>query len=253
MPDPTTQEPAFCLVLHDVAPSTWKSYNDFITAIDALNNIPLTLLVVPDYHREGTLDHFPSFISEINRRLEKGDEVVLHGYYHDDPGPVGPSPKEWFMRRIFTHEGEFYRLTESEARHRLKLGTELFANLGWPVKGFVPPAWLLGEQARQALKHYPFSYISNIHGLEQLQPKHKHIAVPTLVWSSRSTWRRKLSRIWNDQLLKRHDNAPLIRLGLHPIDMQTDSVKDYWLEIVNRLSGVRRPVTKSAWLEKFAV
>ena len=46
-----TAEPALCVVLHDVAPQTWHLYQPFVTLADGLG-IPLTLLVVPDYHHE---------------------------------------------------------------------------------------------------------------------------------------------------------------------------------------------------------
>lgn len=93
MPETNPTPPAFCVALHDVAPSTWDAYAGFVAAIGRLN-IPLTLLVTPDYHRQGTVERHPAFVRAIGQRLESGDEVVLHGYYHDDPGPLGFAPQE---------------------------------------------------------------------------------------------------------------------------------------------------------------
>ena len=53
---------AVALVLHDVAPSTWPLFEDFVAAVDGLGDIPLTLLVVPDFHRQGRLDSQPAFV-----------------------------------------------------------------------------------------------------------------------------------------------------------------------------------------------
>ena len=38
------------LVLHDVAPETWPDYQPFVQAVERLGNVPMTWLVVPDFH-----------------------------------------------------------------------------------------------------------------------------------------------------------------------------------------------------------
>ncbi len=247
MADAAKPAPAFSLVLHDVAPSTWRWYTDFIAEIDRLGDIPLTLLVVPDFHRHDRLDRHPSFCTDIDRRIARGDEVALHGYFHDDPGPIGASLKDWYMRRIHTHEGEFYPLDQAQARWRIEQGLAQFARLDWPVQGFVPPAWLMSADSRQALRQFDFAYTSDIHGLIRL-PDWQSVAAPTLVWSARSPWRRGLSLAWNELGRLRHARAPLLRLGLHPVDMRHASSRHYWLETVERMLETRTPLTKTAWL-----
>lgn len=240
---------ALSLVLHDVAPSTWSAYAEFIAAVDAIGNVPLTLLVVPNFHHQGSIEDSASFLSAMETRLARGDELVLHGYYHDDPDPIPLRPKELFMRRIYTYEGEFYSLDTAQARQRLEQGVALFQRLGWPLQGFVAPAWLLGDQARHALADLPFSYTSNTKGLIRL-PELPQIPAPTLVWSARSAVRRWLSWHWNDYLQQHHRTASLLRLGLHPVDMQHPAAQHYWLDTLKTLLDRRTPMTKSAWLEK---
>ncbi len=240
---------AVALVLHDVAPATWPCYADFVRRVDALGDIPLNLLVVPDFHRQGRLDGCSEFVATLEARLARGDELILHGYYHADPGPVPLRPGEWFMRRIYTHEGEFYRLPRDEARRRLQQGLDLFDRLGWPVRGFVAPAWLLGDAARQALAELPLRYTSDPHALMRL-PDFVPLPAPSLVWSARSAWRRVLSRRWNQYRLRRHGGAGLLRLGLHPVDMAFPAVQDYWLRTLGALLGERQAVTKWQWLQQ---
>lgn len=43
-------ERSLLLVLHDVAPETWPDYRPFVEAVDALGQVPMTWLVVPDFH-----------------------------------------------------------------------------------------------------------------------------------------------------------------------------------------------------------
>lgn len=239
------------VVLHDVAPPTWPLYKDFVARVDAMGAIPLTLLVVPDFHRSARVDTDPAFCEAMGRRLARGDELALHGYYHADPGPIPMRPRQYFMRRVYTCEGEFYDLSADVARQRLEAGLRLFHRLGWPVHGFVPPAWLLGKAARIVLDNPPFSYTSDPDALIRL-PEHRPIPAPTLVWSSRSPWRRCLSRLWNDRRLRRHSDTALLRLGLHPADMQHAEARQYWLETLLTLLAEREPVTKRQWLDQIA-
>ncbi|GLH37791.1 DUF2334 domain-containing protein [Pseudomonas moraviensis] len=239
-----------CLVLHDVAPSTWADYQPFVEAVDALGNVPMTWLVVPDFHRHDALDANPAFRQVLDARVARGDELALHGYYHDDQEPMPNTPRDWFMRRVYTHEGEFYRLSREAALTRLHAGLEIFQRYDWPVHGFVAPAWLMSDGTRQALRELPLSYTSDPQHLYRL-PDFSAIDAPGLVWSARSAWRRGLSKIVSDQREQRWRDAPVIRLGLHPVDMRHRFSRDYWLRTLERLlADGRVPLTKIDWLAR---
>ena len=65
-------EPVLMLVLHDVAPQTWPDYRPFVEAVDALGTIPITWLVVPDFHRRNPLQAHPWFLDLLGERLARG-------------------------------------------------------------------------------------------------------------------------------------------------------------------------------------
>jgi len=240
------------LVLHDVAPETWPDYQPFVEAIDQLGAVPMTWLVVPDFHQRNALAAAPAFCRLLERRLAQGDELALHGYYHADDGPPPRSPGEFFMRRIYTHEGEFYGLDQDAAMQRLQAGLQVFAQQGWPVAGFVAPAWLMSDGTRQALRQLPLRYTSTPQHLYRL-PEFTAIDAPGLVWSARSAWRRGLSRLVSDWQRRRWRGAETLRLGLHPVDMRHAGARNYWLETVKALLAEgREPLTKSAWLDRQA-
>ncbi|MEX5588862.1 DUF2334 domain-containing protein [Pseudomonas urmiensis] len=251
MPEPANPSPrSLMLVLHDVAPETWPDYQPFVEAVDQLGDVPMTWLVVPDFHRRNPLSRSPSFCQLLERRLRQGDELALHGYYHADDGPPPRSSRDYFMRRIYTHEGEFYGLDQAQAMQRLQAGLELFNNQGWPVAGFVAPAWLMSEGTRQALRQLPLRYTSTPQHLYRL-PEFTAIEAPGLVWSARSAWRRGLSRVVCDWQRRRWHEASTVRLGLHPVDMRHPSSRNYWLNALQTLMAQgRQPLTKSAWLER---
>ncbi|WP_338582653.1 polysaccharide deacetylase family protein [Pseudomonas sp. MAG733B] len=242
------QTPSLLLVLHDVAPQTWADYQPFVEAVDALGGVPMTWLVVPDFHKHNDLQAHPDFRRLLSGRLARGDELALHGYFHCDDGPIANNPRDWFMRRIYTHEGEFYSLSHEAALARLHAGIEVFHRNHWPLQGFVAPAWLMSEGTRQALRQLPLSYTSDAQHLYRL-PDFTPVDAPGLVWSARSAWRRGLSKLVSDQLEQHWRQAPVIRLGLHPVDMRHEFSRTYWLKTLKRLLDEGRvPMTKAHWL-----
>ncbi|HDS1735648.1 DUF2334 domain-containing protein [Pseudomonas sp. BP8] len=250
MAEALPSQPSLMLVLHDVAPETWPDYQPFVEAVDQLGKVPMTWLVVPDFHHRNALDRAPAFCRMLERRLSQGDELALHGYYHADDGPAPRSPRDYFMRRIYTHEGEFYGLDQAQALHRLQAGLELFDQQGWPVAGFVAPAWLMSEGTRQALRQLPLRYTSTPQHLYRL-PEFTAIDAPGLVWSARSAWRRGMSRVLCDWQCRRWRSAETLRLGLHPVDMRHRASREYWLRTLQALlEQGRQPLTKSAWLDR---
>jgi uncharacterized protein len=83
-------------------------------------------------------------------------------------------------------------------------------------------------------------------------PAFTPIAAPGLVWSARSAWRRGASWLVSERQLRRSQAAPLLRLGLHPVDMRHEFSRRYWLDVLMRLLHQgRRPMTKIAWLDRY--
>lgn len=242
-------ERSVLLVLHDVSPESWPDYRDFIGAVDALGDIPMTLLMVPDFHQRNALEPNSEFCRFLEQRLTRGDELVLHGYYHCDDQPAPRNPRDYFMRRVYTWEGEFYGLTTAQALARLEAGIELFRRLDWPLYGFVAPAWLMSQGTRDALRQLPLKYTSDVRYFYQLPDFHP-INAPGIVWSAGSAWRRGLSKVLGDIRERQLHKARTLRLGLHPVDMRHEFARSYWLKLLQRLlQEGRQPLTKIDWLQ----
>src|SRR5690606_22131420 len=97
------------VVLHDVAPPTWPHYQPFVQALDRLGPVPLGLVVGPGFHRRLPVGASP-LRAVLGRRLVRGDALLLPGYCPFDDQPAPRDRREWFMRRVYTREGEFLRL-----------------------------------------------------------------------------------------------------------------------------------------------
>ncbi len=238
-----------CVSLHDVAPATWAACQRVLDAVREVAEIPLTLLVVPAYH--GQCSAQPEFEQAIDAQLAAGHELALHGYFHLD-AQVPSDLIDWVRRRIYTNgEGEFCGLSEEEARERLTLGARWFAAKGWPLSGFVAPAWLLGNGAWKALRtRRDLLYTSTLTKLVALPEAHA-ISAPCLTYSVRSAWRRPTSIIWNTVLSRVTESAPVLRLGLHPHDAESRSVRRSWQRLLERALTHRTAVTKAEFVRQW--
>jgi predicted deacetylase len=235
--------------LHDVAPATWPRCRRVLDAVRAVADIPVTLLVVPAYHGECSAQ--PAFEAQMTERHAAGDELALHGYFHCDPqSPCGVA--DWLRRRVYTVEGEFSALCQREASERIHLGQRWFAANGWPLSGFVAPAWLLSEGAWAAVRATRgLLYTSTLTRLHLL-PAVAATRAPCLTYSTRSEWRRLGSLAWNRCLLRPTARVPVLRLGLHPDDAEDPRVRRSWQRCLARLLEDRTAATKEAYARAWA-
>ncbi len=234
--------------IHDVAPVTWPLCRRLIALVEESGCGPCTLLVVPDYHRSGRCDLDRSFSHAIDRRLSRGDDVALHGYFHWDDAPTALSAQAWFSRRVLTSgEGEFAALERRKAAARLERGRRLFTSLGWPTRGFVPPAWLLGPGLVELLRAAGFAWTSTRDALVDLRDGTGR-AAPSLTCSVRSPWRRLASRSWLAIGERVYGSQRLLRVALHPADARHARVIGAWARVLRHLREDREPLLEGDWL-----
>ena len=233
--------------LHDVAPATWPACERLL-ALLAPFDVPVTLLVTPHYRHGRRLDEDAGVVRALRARVARGDEIALHGYFHEDDAAPPASLRDWYARRVLTaSEGEFAALEATAARRRLLDGTRLLVRAGLPPAGFVAPAWLLGPGARAALATTDLPYTCTRDALYAL-PTFDEIRAPSLVYSTRSWWRRVASRRWNRRRLASLAAEPRVRVALHPAESAYPAVLAEWTGLLAALARDRRPVLESAWL-----
>jgi predicted deacetylase len=245
-------ERATAIAIHDVSPATWSECRELLAMLDDLGATPLTLLVIPDHHRRAPVDKDRAFVRALDARLAGGDELVLHGFHHLDEAAPPRTPSAWFARRMLTRaEGEFAAIGRDEAADRLRRGVAMFRALGWPLAGFVPPAWMLGDDARAALAacNHPFEYVTVRSGIHHL-PQWRFERTATLWYSPDTAARRFVSRCAIRRELARASALPLLRVALHPPDVRVPVVRDHWKRLIRDALRERTPVTKRAWARR---
>lgn len=235
------------IVLHDVAPINLPACERVLGAIRAAAlpgpMPPVSLLVVPCFHRSATA--WPDdalFDRWLEHARQQGHELVLHGYTHLDDQPLG-GWRDRLLRRWYTAaEGEFAALPGAEAKRRLDVGLAWFRRQGWPAHGFVAPAWLMGPGVREALQQVRLDYTCTLNTLEA-PPGHTLLHSRSLVYSTRSAWRRGVSRWWNGMLARTQRHEPLLRLELHPQDADHPALRQQWTAVLRTALRERQPVT----------
>ncbi|MDB5764497.1 MAG: hypothetical protein JWQ21_3492 [Herminiimonas sp.] len=248
---PSTElQRSLCVSVHDVAPHTWPQCERLLQAIREVADIPVTLLVVPAYHHHPVTDA-ARYDRLLEQRLSLGDELALHGYTHLDEGLAPGCLWGKFTRQVYTQgEGEFSALGVNEARRRLTWGLEWFEHRGWPVHGFVAPAWLLGDGAWQALDDFAFKYTTTLSRFYAL-PERRSLLSPSLVYSARNGWGRAASRQGNSLWCGMLQNATLVRLGLHPNDAHYPRTVAHFQKLIEKLLMTRQAMTKASFVQKW--
>lgn len=234
--------------IHDVSPRTRPAVETMLADLGSVGVEFTSLLVIPDHHRRGRIDSDPAFLAWLRGAEAAGHEVVLHGFYHlRDPRPG----TGWRQRLVTEHytagEGEFYDIDYDEARRRMRAGREMLVQAGCDVRGFIAPAWLLGDDAERAARDDGFAYTTRLGGVLDLRSG-AWTASQSLVYSVRSGWRRAVSLAWNSSLSARLRGKPLARLGLHPPDWEHAKIRIQALRLAAAAADDRRVICYRDWI-----
>ncbi|MBN2468723.1 MAG: polysaccharide deacetylase family protein [Deltaproteobacteria bacterium] len=209
---------------HDLAPHSQGACEFLLELARSFGICRISLLVVPWWHEGQRITDSPSFVSWLKHLAGEGHEICLHGFLHS-----GPTDKKsvfsWFLTSMYTdNEAEFYRIGEQEALRRVNGGLEQLNEIGVPVYGFVAPAWLLDVAGYNVIKRKGFGYTTTLNHVELLK-EGRRIYAPTLALSTRSSWRRILSRMWASLWLFYSRKAFIVRLAVHPSDLSFPSTR----------------------------
>ncbi len=156
----------------------------------------------------------------VRQCASDGAEIFLHGERHDEVGlPRSLSDSLRAFGRT-AREGEFLTLDRQAAAVRISRGLALLRELELNPIGFVPPAWLAREATYDAVEACGLRYSEDETGL-RVHNKRMRRSAPAIRWSGRTPLRAHASAIiarWRWRTQRRH---PLMRLALHPQDLNS--------------------------------
>lgn len=240
---------ALVVSLHDVSPLTREAFTRMLADLAAIGVTKTSLLVIPDHHHRGQMLNDAGFCRWLEGLAKVGHEVVIHGYYHQRVPRGNESARQRWVTSIYTQgEGEFFDLSGNEASVLLARAKQDFGRLDIPAPtGFIAPAWLLGNAAHDAVVDADFRYTTYLTCVKCLSAEYNkgelaYERSQSLVYSCHRLWRRLCSLVWNAALRRRLRRLLLMRLGLHPPDLQHSQI---WRQILRfaREEADRRDVT----------
>jgi predicted deacetylase len=252
MPPAPAAHRAIVVSLHDVSPHTWDSCKRILAELQRIGISTTSLLVIPDHHGRGPVVKNAAFCGWLKNQVADGHEAVLHGYHHRrEPRPAETLRDRWITAHYTAGEGEFFDLSYDAARELAARGLNEFKQIGLAPSGFIAPAWLLGQDAERAIGDLGFAYTTRIGGVLDLRTRQLHRS-QSLCWSVRSAWRRGMSLAWNASLFRRLTDSPLLRIAIHPVDIDHPRIIAQIMRLAGTAVQTRAPHTYESWLAAVA-
>ena len=238
----------FVVSIHDVAPSIQATADKMISELARRGVRSCSLLVVPDYHRQGASMKDRQFVSWLRDLESAGHEIVIHGYFHERPLRTHESIRDKFVTQFYTQrEGEFYDINYEKAFRRITNARDEFMAAGLKPRGFVAPAWLLNPEAERAARDAEMEYTTRLRTVRDLRSG-QDFSARSLVYSVGNNWRRAASLAWNAALRRVLKNNPLLRLSVHPPDYSYPAIWRQIVDLVSAMDGVRASATYQEWI-----
>ncbi|MEU5879117.1 polysaccharide deacetylase family protein [Spirillospora sp. NPDC047279] len=232
----------FVVSVHDVAASTAEPVARWLDDLDE-RGVPATLLLIPGPFGGGPgLTGAPDLVSFAHKAAGRGHELSLHGFLHEGV-PGGPRWRHHVNSLVARGAGEFWSLTENEARDRLRAGLEALADADIGVVGFTPPGWLASPGTRRALAALGFAYWTSHLAVHRL-PDGPPVRMPALSHRPGGFGERTGARLMVEasRVLSRAGRP--FRIALHPADLARPGLRRAALTAIDRaVAAGGRPVT----------
>ena len=221
---------ALLFSIHDCAP---QHLDRLRRAEELIQNCGLNKAVylwVPFFHNRYRSLENPAFLEWCQQKRSIQVQWYLHGYYHLAGinqtliEKTTGKPLTWIKENYLTEgEGEFMHLSSREVSERLIKGISEYKSVfGQIPAGFVAPAWLYNAHLVDHL-HQNGSFFYENH-FYIYHTSGKKWWCPALTWATRTPFLKWGSQITPPLLVRALNRAPLIRIAIHPHDMDHPSI-----------------------------
>lgn len=227
-------EKKLLLSLHDFHPGSRKQIEGQLEF--CLKRCPghASILVIPEFHHGLGVEASPESLRCLEKWQKEGHDLAVHGYFHDRKGLPKSS---WFWTRLYTdQEAEFFQMNPIEAESRVDRALAIWRRQGWAAKGFVAPGWLHMPSTEAILRTKGFAYTCRLTEVVHLAGGQKDRAWAG-TYSLRSPWRKILARRWQPLWKAVWGGRSLVRLSLHPGDLEVSFVRDQVGSLLEELSA----------------
>jgi predicted deacetylase len=204
--------------IHDVSPRFESEVDRLLDLLAPHVGSRLAMLVVPNHWGDAPIVPGSGFAARLRSWANQGIEILLHGLTHRDEAQHAGAANRVRARFMTASEGEFLGLSRAEAAARIADGRALIESVtGRPIDGFVAPAWLYGNGAREALAQAGIP-LAEDHLRVWSPATGKQLAWgPVITWASRT--RLRLASSLAAAVALRYAPLEVLRIGVHPPDV----------------------------------
>ncbi|MBK5968834.1 MULTISPECIES: polysaccharide deacetylase family protein [Thiorhodovibrio] len=199
--------------VHDVMPETLPAVERVLDRLSALGVAKVTLLVVPGR------DWSAADLDRLQQLLQPGHELAAHGWHHraEHIGGLYHRLHALFLSR---QVAEHLALDAEGILALLRRSREWFIQQGFaPPSLYVPPAWAMGAISRARLSaEGPFERYEVFGGIYEARTRAWR-ATPMLGYEADNATRVLALRLWNALNRRRARAAGVLRIGIHPHDL----------------------------------
>jgi uncharacterized protein len=224
--------------IHDVSPKFETQVDRLADLVSRGMDAPrYAMLVVPDHWGDAPIRAGTPFASRLRGWSDVGVDMFVHGWFHLDRSEHEGAMARFKARRMTAGEGEFLGLDYATARARMADGRKLIEDIiGRPAAGFIAPAWLYGEGAKQALLEEGFALAED--HMKVWRPSDGAVLArgPVITWASRSRWRIASSLAVAAVARAALPRRPWMRLAVHPGDTNVPALLDSIASTIASLS-----------------
>jgi len=187
--------------IHDVSPRFESEVDRLLDLLAPHVGTRVAMLVVPNHWGDAPIVPGSPFAGRLRSWAEQGIEMFLHGFTHRDEAQYSGTADRARARLMTAGEGEFLGLSRVEAAARINDGRALIEGvIGRPIDGFVAPAWLYGEGARDALEQSAIPLAEDHLRVWSPATGNQLAWGPVITWASRSARRHRLPGRYGDLL-----------------------------------------------------
>ncbi len=216
---PTPAQRLLLASIHDVSPRFEGEVDRLIDLLAPHVGTRLAMLVVPNHWGDAPVIPGSPFAARLRTWAEQGIEMFLHGFTHRDEAQYSGAADRVRARFMTASEGEFLGLSRAEAEARIATGRDLIESVtGRPIDGFVAPAWLYGNGAREALAQSAIPLAEDHLRVWSPATGAELAWGPVITWASRT--RMRLVSSLAAAAVLRHAPLEVLRIGVHPPDVR---------------------------------